>query len=236
MSDNEEIDVLVYDGPQERVGDWHVSQGWTWDDRKPYVWYAEFENSYTTGWLLNSPVFDDPTGEVEWLTTVLSKEPEGASIETYDDAVVAAGRYLRRNASPPEPRDASDYIESGKFKVTFTQDVYGQATPMEVHFTWEETSMATWWCDIQGDAPGLSPGSSAPADGWASWLNGKDALIAFTWPDVGVDGWAHIESGAPGDGDFDALFEKETWVEFGKRIVAAVHGTPLPGMTRQTYN
>jgi hypothetical protein len=139
--------------------------------------------------------------------------------------------------SDNQPFDLPDEIKSGKFDLRFIVDSYGEPTPMEIHFTWEETSTATWWCDIWEGAPGLSPGSSAPADGWASWLNGKDALIAFTWRDVGVDGWAHIEGGAPGSEDgFDALFETETWVEFGKKIVAAVHGSPLPGMTRQTYD
>ncbi len=80
MSNHDEIDVLIYDGPRDGVDEWRVSQGWHWDDRKPYVWYAEFDNSYTTRWLLTTPLFDDPTEEVEWWTTPLSKEPEGASI------------------------------------------------------------------------------------------------------------------------------------------------------------
>ncbi len=239
MSNHDEIEVLIYDSPKDGVHEWRDSQGWRWDDRKPYVWYAEFEDSYTTGWLLTWPVFDDPAEEVEWFTTPLSKEPEGASIRTYDEAVGASRQYLLRRItggsnSPPVVLPAE--IEPGEFELTFMVDSYGESTPMEIHFTWDETSTANWWCDIWEGAPDLSPGSSAPAHGWASWLNGQDVLIAFTWPDVGVDGWAHIKGGAPGNGDFDALFEEETWVEFGKKILAAVHGSSLPGMTRQTYD
>jgi hypothetical protein len=145
-------------------------------------------------------------------------------------------QHLHRDRASTGASDTPpDEIEPGEFDLNFTADSYGEATPMEMHFKWEnEATTATFWQDIWADAPGLSPGSSAPAYGWASWLNGKDVLIAFTWPDVGVDGWAHIEGGAPGD--YDALFETETWVEFGRKIVAAVHGSPLPGMTRQTYD
>lgn len=230
MSNHDDVEVLIYDGPKGGVNEWRSSQGWSEEDRKPYVWFAEFENSITTGWLLTLPVFDEP--EVAWFTAPLSEEREGEPIRTYDDAVAEARQYLLRHphlysdkrggitgVSDAQLSALPDEIEPGEFVLTFIQDVYGERTPMEIHFTWDETSTATWWCDIWEGAPGLSPGSSAPAHGWASWLNGQDVLIAFTWRDVGVDGWAHIEGGAPGGDEQDdyALFETETWIEFGKR-------------------
>jgi hypothetical protein len=141
---------------------------------------------------------------------------------------------------PFELPELPDEIEAGQFELVFMSDAGdGEPIPMEIHFTWDEGSTATWWQDIWEGAPGLSPGSSSPAFGWASWLNRKDVLIAYRWPEAGTEGWAHIVGGAPGSGEKypdDALFEPETWVELGKKIVSAVHGFTVPGMTRQTYS
>jgi hypothetical protein len=74
--------------------------------------------------------------------------------------------------------------------------------------------------------------------GWASWINGEDLLIAFTWPNAEEEGWARIPGGAPASDEEDpddAMHKPETWVEFAQRIFAVVLDLPLPGMTRQTY-
>ena len=61
--------------------------------------------------------------------------------------------------------------------------------------------------------------------GWASWVNGEDVLIAFTQPASDEEGWARVDSGAPGaslhdvEGDLD---EPETWMSFARLIHAVV--------------
>ncbi len=83
-------------------------------------------------------------------------------------------------------------------------------------------------------------GSSAPAYGWASWRDRTDLLLADTWPDLEVDGWAHIPGDASGSGlpDEEAenvLYEPRTWVELARLLAGAVRGQELPAQTGQTF-
>lgn len=132
-----------------------------------------------------------------------------------------------------------DEISPGEFKLVFMYDTDdGEPVPMEIEFTWDGGTTATWAQDIWWNAPNQSPASSASPYGWASWRNRKDVLIAYELPDLDLNGWARIEGGAPAsdkDDPDDAMYEPETWVEFGKKIVAALRGNSLPGMTWQTY-
>lgn len=136
----------------------------------------------------------------------------------------------------PEAQDLPDVIEPGEISFTFAYD-QGSDEPTLFDFkaTWDEGSTMTWWQDISGRQGGLSPGSSAPSEGWASWRNGEDLLIAYTWFDVGVDGWAYVRGGAPtNDKDEDAMYEPDTWVDLARVILGAVRGD-LANAVGQTF-
>ena len=130
-------------------------------------------------------------------------------------------------------------IEPGEIAFTYPVVEYDQApTLFDFRATWEGGRTITWWQDISDHQPGLSPGSSAPSEGWASWRNGSDLLVAYTWRDVEKDGWAFVRGAAPGigeDDDVDMLWQPDTWVELAKTILGVVHKT-LPEVESGSYD
>lgn len=138
----------------------------------------------------------------------------------------------------PEIEGLPAEIEPGD--IAFTFKVYDEDTNEPTLFdfraTWDEGRTMTWWQDISDKQPGLSPGSSAPSEGWASWRNGYDLLVAYTWPDVETDGWAYVRGGAPISGrDDDAMYEPETWLNLARTILGAVHER-LPDAGGETFH
>jgi len=131
-------------------------------------------------------------------------------------------------------------IEPGEFAFTFMVDLGdGDAVAHEITVDWDGGWTATWREDISGDEA-VSPGSSAPAFGWVSWRNGTDLLVAYTWPELDLDGWAHIPGGAPGsdltdEEAEDAPYDSQFWVELARRIANVLHGNTIVGQTGQTF-
>ena len=127
----------------------------------------------------------------------------------------------------PDIDDMPDEIQSGDIAFTFSDgDPYGNGpTLFDFHAKWDEGRTMKWWQDISDSQPGLSPGSSAPSEGWASWRNGDDLLVAYTWPDLETDGWAYVRGGGPlaGKDDDDAMSEPETWLKLARTVLAVVH-------------
>lgn len=132
-----------------------------------------------------------------------------------------------------------DEIASGELRFTFMFDTGDGFCAQDITFAWDGGSWVTWSQDISEHEGDLSAGSSAPpAYGWACWRNGTDLLLAYTWPEVGIDGWAHIPGGAPGDDDEDpeeALHEPQAWVELARAIVSVLYGNESPSRTGHTY-
>ena len=126
----------------------------------------------------------------------------------------------------PDIEGLPDGIKAGDIAFTFNvedQDGNGP-TLFDFRATWDEGRTMTWWQDISDRQPGLSPGSSAPSMGWASWRNGNDLLVAYTWPEVETDGWAYVRGGAPISGkDDDAMYEPETWLNLARTVLGVVH-------------
>ncbi|AEV71515.1 hypothetical protein MycrhN_0885 [Mycolicibacterium rhodesiae NBB3] len=119
-----------------------------------------------------------------------------------------------------------DEIDSGD--IAFTFENYdsdgGGPTLFDFRATWDGGHTMTWWQDISERQPGLSPMSSAPSEGWASWRNGNDLLVAYTWPDLETDGWAYVRGGAPTAAkDDDAMYEPETWLALARTVLGVVH-------------
>lgn len=134
-------------------------------------------------------------------------------------------------------------IEPGQFTliVDYQPDPGEQASLFEFHFSWDGETAASFVYDTWEDPeePTFAvPVNSAPVSGWASWLNGEDVLIAFAQPLTDEEGWARVDSGAPGGSlheTDDSLSELETWMSFARLIHAVVLDEPVQNMSRQTY-
>jgi len=123
--------------------------------------------------------------------------------------------------------DAPDEIEPGQFSFNFASDSDSDADRQQISFTWDGDRTAKWVQDI-GDGPGLTPGSSAPVHGWASWRYGG-AIIAYTSRDMGVEGWARVPRIDP--------YDRKSWVKLARAICAAISEDyeDFPGMTGEQY-
>ncbi|OUS97330.1 hypothetical protein CA951_02995 [Rhodococcus sp. NCIMB 12038] len=171
-----------------------------------------------------------PQTENEMSEGNMSKRATSGRTVTLEDAIARAGDELSATIGLPE------HIEPGEIKFTFMVDAGDSPQAEDITFTWDGGLSATWLQDISEHESNLSPASSAPVWGWASWRNGGDLLLAYTWPDVEVDGWAHIPGGAPGSEDQeDTLSEPQTWVELARTIISVLRGEELPKRTGQTY-
>ena len=134
-------------------------------------------------------------------------------------------------------------IEPGQFRLIFEYPTEpGEPPfPFQIHFTWDGETSASFAYDAwedPNDPTFVAEANSAPVAGWASWSNGEDVLIAFAQPLADEEGWARIDSGAPGGSLLDAdgdLSEPGTWISFARLIHAAVLDDPIQNMTRQTY-
>ncbi len=85
---------------------------------------------------------------------------------------------------------ATGRITGGPIEFTHLAPHFGAETAFDIRFVWEPgATCASWWQDISEDA-GLSPGSSAPVTGWASWQNGNDLLLAMASDELEFEAWA----------------------------------------------
>ena len=134
-------------------------------------------------------------------------------------------------------------IEPGRFTlvVDFQPDPDETAFFFEIQFIWDGETTASFTYDSWEDPeePTFTPdANSAPVSGWASWVNGEDVLIAFAQPTTDQEGWARVDSGAPGGSLHDMegdLNEPETWMSFARLIHAVVMDEPVQQMSRQSY-
>ena len=134
-------------------------------------------------------------------------------------------------------------IQPGTFTVVFEDMIGGEAEPVpfQVTFTWDGDRAVSFVYDnapAPGDPTFVTDMNSDPIQGWVSWINGEDVLIAFQHPMAEEEGWARISSAAPGAGSDDpdgALADSEAWVKLGKLIQVVALGNGVPDMTRRTY-
>ncbi|HPX37577.1 MAG TPA: hypothetical protein PLH92_07655 [Mycobacterium sp.] len=142
----------------------------------------------------------------------------------------------QRNLNPSE-------IEQGRFALVFNHQLHDDEPPhpLEVRFDWDGATSASFelnsWDSPDEPSFGVQVNND-PVTGWASWVNGEDVLIAFARPMADEEGWARVESGAPGGALHDyggELDEPETWVSFAMLINAVVLDQPVANMSRQTY-
>lgn len=134
-------------------------------------------------------------------------------------------------------------IEPGEFTLAFDFQPHPDepAFLFEIRFTWDGETSASFVYDAWEDPnePAfVADVNSAPVSGWTSWANGEDVLIAFAQPSADEEGWARVDSGAPGGSLLDSdggLSDPGTWISFARLIHAVVMDEPVQHMTRQTY-
>jgi hypothetical protein len=158
-------------------------------------------------------------------------EPDGSGL--------AAVIEVPREATP-SPAE----VTPGKFSLPFEdvlEDEEEDPLAYEITFNWAGERAASFVYDValNADEPTfVAEINSDPVQGWVSWVNGNDALIAFLHPMADEEGWARVVGGAPGAGKDDpeaALADPETWVKLGELIYAVASDRAVEGVTRQTY-
>jgi len=77
---------------------------------------------------------------------------------------------------------------------------------------------AEWDEDISA-AQILSPASSAPAWGVASWPDGNDVLLTYIWSDFGRQGYRRLPGAAPTSNDPQGATDPRQWIRFGEALL-----------------
>jgi hypothetical protein len=112
-------------------------------------------------------------------------------------------------------------------RVAFTvvaRDLSDGTQAWDVDLDWDGSSDHTlFWFDISG-MEGISPGSSAPISGWATWADRVNLSIAFSDPELGAHGVAWVTGGAPREGVPAEEWEPSDWAELSRRIIDAAIG------------
>lgn len=161
-------------------------------------------------------------------------------------------------AAAPDEMAASiglpNRVERGEFAFTYMADPWGNNEPLaiDVEFEWSGGRTANWTRDISIHEA-VTPASSAPVHGWASWLNGTDLLLAFSSEDLEMEGWARVPGRAPtanrdgdeddedeadeeqGDDDEEMLADPARWIAMARTIESVISDVELPGMTGERY-
>ncbi len=97
-------------------------------------------------------------------------------------------------AAASDPRDVTlglpERVDGASEFTIVTGDYSGSVQAWDVAFDWDGNNRyATYWFDISGHED-LSPGSSAPVNGWVAWQSDASVVIAFTFPEMDVHGVA----------------------------------------------
>jgi hypothetical protein len=133
-------------------------------------------------------------------------------------------------------------VEPGRFAFTYMADAWGtgDVQAQDITFEWGGGRTASWTEDVSAHE-GITPGSSSPTSGWASWIDGENLLLAYANEDSGFEGWARVPSAAPTRGPSDddpdeVLADPARWVALARVITSVVHASPPDGTTGEQYD
>ena len=113
-------------------------------------------------------------------------------------------------------------VKRGRVRFTIWTTALGDRQGYEVSLKWDGDHTVEWYEDISPDAGGLSPGSSSPTWGVASWPDGQDVVLTYTWYDLGLRGYAKLEGAAPTcESPHDATDPRQ-WLRFGQALIEFV--------------
>ncbi len=111
-------------------------------------------------------------------------------------------------------------IEPGRISLTlWTTALGGDPQAHDVSFTWDGLHTAEWFEDISPATGDLSPASSSPVWGVASWPDGKDVLLTYTWSDFGMRGYARLAGAAPTCAGSPAAHDPRQWIRLGEALI-----------------
>ena len=102
----------------------------------------------------------------------------------------------------PWQKDPADQlpavIKRGRIEFTLWTDVLGgDPQGHDIALKWDGHHTVEWLEDISMSGGDLSPGSSSPTSGVASWPNGHDVQLTYSWNDLGLRGYARLADVAP---------------------------------------
>lgn len=145
-------------------------------------------------------------------------------------------------AEGPDTINLPREVRPGSFSFSYMANTLIDWGPQweDIEFEWSGSRSARWMRDISAEGD-TGPGSSAPVDGHASWLNGRDLLLAYVSPELQTEGWARVPGGAPTSeshdlaDDVDALSDPFRWVRLARIITAVTYERPIAGMTAERY-
>lgn len=130
------------------------------------------------------------------------------------------GLTLRLHPWQKNPADQlRKVIKRGRIKFTLWTDALGGVRQAyDIALKWNGKHTVEWFEDISPATGGLSPASSSPTWGVASWPNGRDVLLTYTWIDLGLRGYTRLAGAAPTP-DSQGLVGAKEWIRFGKALV-----------------
>jgi hypothetical protein len=112
-----------------------------------------------------------------------------------------------------------EVIEAGSINVTlWTSALGGDPVAHDISFTWDGQHTAEWWQDISS-VNDLSPGSSSPSWGIASWPDADDVLLTYTWDDLEMQGHDLLPVAAPTKGGPDGSKDPQLWIDFADTLL-----------------
>ena len=114
-------------------------------------------------------------------------------------------------------------IEPGSIKFTlWTAALGGDPVAHDVSFKWDGQHTAEWFQDISTVNDDLSPASSSPVWGIASWPAGDDVLLTYSWSDLGMQGYDRLPGAAPTSDDPQGTKDPRQWIRFGEALLGFV--------------
>lgn len=120
-----------------------------------------------------------------------------------------------------------DVIEPGRVKFTVWSSLVGgdHPTAYDVFFDWDGEKTAEWHEDIS-IINGLSFASSSPTHGVISWPNERDALLTYSWSELGLHGYDQLPGMAPSHSDdgasAGAASDPRQWLRLAEALVEFV--------------
>lgn len=141
-------------------------------------------------------------------------------IESWQVRRTKYGLTLRLHPWQKNPADQlRKAIKRGRIKFTLWTDALGgDRQAYDIALKWNGKHTVEWFEDISPASAGLSPASSSPTWGVASWPNGRDVLLTYTWIDLGLRGYARLAGAAPTT-DPQGLVEPNEWIRLGQALV-----------------
>jgi hypothetical protein len=111
-------------------------------------------------------------------------------------------------------------IEPGSIRFTlWTAALGGDPVAHGISFKWDGRHTAEWFEDTSTVNDDLSPASSSPVWGIASWPAGDDVLLTYAWTDLEMQGYHRLPGAAPTCNDPKGAKDPQQWIRFGQALL-----------------